>query len=310
MGRVNLLPVLLFLSVFQIGSAGAQAGSAPAYVPVHGYLTDESGVPLDGPVMLTLSLYGRREDDASDVAGSAPFHTEQQTVEVSQGEFIAYLGDGAPLDLTEFASKNEGEVFLGLQVGTDSELMPRLQFGSAPFSGFAQHCGDAQTLGGSTLDEIQSSLSPASAGPVVASRAASGALVLSSSASAPSAWTPVDRHSVTCPAAGTVIAHGYVRIDAESSSADTTMVVGLRLIEGGVTGNDINSRFLTLEEGAVTSWSSMATFECAAGQTQTVDLQGRVESKGNDDEAEFSASWMVLQFVATPFSQREITLPR
>ena len=105
---LGMAPILVGLWV---SAVQAQAGGVPAYVPVQGYLTDEAGVPIDGDVTLVLSLYTRAEDIADDPE-SAPFHTEQQVVEASGGEFTAFLGDAAPLNLSEFAAKPAGLVFL------------------------------------------------------------------------------------------------------------------------------------------------------------------------------------------------------
>ena len=112
---------------------------APAFIPVQGVLTDETGAALDGEVDVTFSLYESAE-------GGMPFFTEVITVVADDGLFTAYLGNGPTmLSLTAF---ERAEVYLGLTVRDDDEMTPRLQIGSAPYAAIAQQCSSALSLQG------------------------------------------------------------------------------------------------------------------------------------------------------------------
>jgi len=96
-------------------------------------LADSSGNPLTDKVNMEFRIY--------DVpTGGVPLWTEMWTggsaVDVSDGLFNVMLGS---IDNT-LASAIEGydELYLGITVGTDSEMAPRVQLGSVPFSFQAQ----------------------------------------------------------------------------------------------------------------------------------------------------------------------------
>ncbi len=122
------------------------AGTAPAFLPVQGFLTDAAGQPIDGQTDLTLSLY------ATAIAGSV-LYQETQTVMVDHGFFTLYLGQNWPLDLSLF--RDHGQLFLGVQVGTDAQMSPRLVLGTTPYAAFAQYAGDAASVGGIPASQLQ-----------------------------------------------------------------------------------------------------------------------------------------------------------
>ncbi len=132
------LGIAVIASLVSPAIAFAQ-GSAPTFVPVQGVLTDDQGTPIEGSVELTFSLY----DSETAVT---PLHTETQSVELQVGRFVAFVGKEGSLDLSLF--NDYGTLFLGLKVGADLEMAPRLAMGSVPYAGFAQFSGDAQTLAG------------------------------------------------------------------------------------------------------------------------------------------------------------------
>jgi hypothetical protein len=94
-----------------------------------GRLADSSGNPLTATVSMEFRIY--------DVpTGGVPLWTEMWTgsnaVEVSDGLFNVMLGS---INNT-LAESIEGhdELYLGITVNTDSEMQPRVQLGSVPFS--------------------------------------------------------------------------------------------------------------------------------------------------------------------------------
>jgi hypothetical protein len=107
----------------------AAAGTSTGTIAYQGRLADANGSPLTGTYNMIFRLY-----DAA--TGGTPLWTEQWTgsngVKVSDGLFNVMLGSLAPIPtslVTDHAS-----LFLGITVGTDDEMTPRVQLGSVPFA--------------------------------------------------------------------------------------------------------------------------------------------------------------------------------
>lgn len=101
----------------------------PDRIPIQGRLTDADGVPIDGDRTLHFTLYDAMDNE---------IYSEAQVITVDQGDFTAYLGTIQPLD----ASIIDGEISLGIAIGDDVEMYPRIPFGSVPF---AMHSPDVPT---------------------------------------------------------------------------------------------------------------------------------------------------------------------
>ena len=127
------IPVIAILGLFM--AANPAQAAAPQLVPVQGVLLDSAGDPIDTNVTAVFSIY------TSEVGGTALW-TETQDVLVEDGLFTAYLGDVTTLDLTLF--RDNGDLWLGIQIGTDSE-MPRVLLGSNPFAAYSEWCGNHPT---------------------------------------------------------------------------------------------------------------------------------------------------------------------
>ncbi len=113
-------------------AAPPQAPHVPTTVGFEGQLANADGNPVaDGDYGITFNLY----DVAS---GGSALWAETQTVTVTDGLYSVQLGAISPLDATFF----EGSRWLGLKVGTDSEMTPRIPIGAVPFALNAQ-----QTMG-------------------------------------------------------------------------------------------------------------------------------------------------------------------
>jgi len=124
------VPKLLWLGLLLMLSPPAFS-AAPDEVPLQGVLTDQNGAPLDGNLDVLFSIY------AVQTGGSALW-SETQTVAVQNGLFTVYLGRVDTLDLATF--RDNGELWLGIQVGADPE-MSRIQLGSTPFAAYAEYAG-------------------------------------------------------------------------------------------------------------------------------------------------------------------------
>ena len=120
------------------------AAAAPPRVPVQGVLTDADGVPVDGTLDVTFSLY-------ADAAGQDRVWTETRPVDLAEGLFSAYLGTALALDLALF--RDHPALWLGVSVDGDDE-MPLVELATAPYAAFAAHAGDAETLGGVAAGDL------------------------------------------------------------------------------------------------------------------------------------------------------------
>jgi hypothetical protein len=98
-------------------------------IAYQGRLADADGNPLTGTYNMIFRLY--------DVpTGGAPLWEEQWTgsngVKVSDGLFNVMLGSLNPIGQDVIAGNDQ--LWLGITVGTDDEMQPRVQLGSVPFA--------------------------------------------------------------------------------------------------------------------------------------------------------------------------------
>jgi len=128
-GTLILMVVLALAVPALAGPSQAPSATSTSVISYQGRLADSSGNPLTGRYNLEFRIY--------DVpTGGVPLWTELWTggsaVDVSDGLFNVMLGSIN----TTLASAIQGrnELYLGITVGTDSEMSPRVQLGSVPFS--------------------------------------------------------------------------------------------------------------------------------------------------------------------------------
>jgi hypothetical protein len=139
--RGNVLFVVIVLGALMWAqSAGAfpiaasmTAPTAPSAstgtIAYQGRLADAGGAPLTGTYSMIFRIY-----NAS--TGSVPLWTEQWTgpnsMQVSDGLFNVMLGSMTSISQTMITGNNN--LWLGITVGTDDEMLPRVQLGSVPFA--------------------------------------------------------------------------------------------------------------------------------------------------------------------------------
>ena len=132
----------LSLALLWLGCSFAPSLPAAAQVPgvlnLSGRLST-GDVDVTGELDVTVTLY----DDATSFASEHVVWTELQVVFVDQGRFDMLLGAApeSPLVL----GPDDGELFVGIQVGDDEEMTPRLRVASVPF---ALRSMDAASLDG------------------------------------------------------------------------------------------------------------------------------------------------------------------
>ena len=133
--RGNILFTLVMIAaLLWAQSAGAvpfraESAASTGAIAYQGRLADSSGNPLTSTLNMSFRLY-----NAS--TGGTPLWTEQWTgsngVKVSDGLFNVMLGSLTPIPQAVITGNST--LFLGITVGTDDEMSPRVQLGSVPFA--------------------------------------------------------------------------------------------------------------------------------------------------------------------------------
>jgi hypothetical protein len=121
------LPGLVFLSLLLVASSVPAA--VPRTISLQGVVTDRTtGAPLNRTEQVTFALY----DTSSTSAGIILWH-ETQTITFVAGSYHVILGTDTANPLSE-ALFVSSQIELGITIGTDAELQPRLHLHSVPFA--------------------------------------------------------------------------------------------------------------------------------------------------------------------------------
>lgn len=129
-GVVDFIFMLMFL--FPSGMFAA----IPSKIDYQGYLTNSSGVPVNGTVSITFTLYDAETE-------GTVLWSETQTIAVSNGIFNVTLGASNPLTLPFHTP-----YYLGIRVESDPEMTPRIALTSVGYAFRAKTVEqDQDTLG-------------------------------------------------------------------------------------------------------------------------------------------------------------------
>lgn len=101
----------------------AVAFANPKWISYHGVLTDKNELPISGTVSMTFRICDIQ-------TGGAPLWSEVQQVQISNGIFNVRLGEISPFPSSLF--ENDA-LYIGVQVGIDSEMEPRQPLTSEGF---------------------------------------------------------------------------------------------------------------------------------------------------------------------------------
>lgn len=124
-----------------------------------GFLSDAAGQPLGLAAPLKTNLTFRIWRNATGTTGADLVWSESQTVVVEQGQYTALLGNGAVVGAepntnhlaSVFTGADASDRFLGVTVGTGTELRPRIQFFASPFAQFSRAATMLVSAGGTSL---------------------------------------------------------------------------------------------------------------------------------------------------------------
>lgn len=133
----------LFLGWALMFLLAAAVNAIPQEINFQGILKDSAGVNVEGTVDITFAIY------AAASGGTALWSETQSGVSVEAGLYNVRLGSGTPLPHSVFADGSTR--YLGIKVGSDVEMTPRLPMISVPFAfraASAEAAVDSQTLGG------------------------------------------------------------------------------------------------------------------------------------------------------------------
>lgn len=140
----SVLTLAVALSVPAVSRA-----QSPALVPIQGQLLDSSGNPLTTAANLKVALYETE-------TGGTAFYEETENVPLgNDGRFFKSVGSLNALDLSVFA--NRSEIWVGLTVDNDPEMVPRFRLGTSPYAAYAARAGradEATTLEGASASDF------------------------------------------------------------------------------------------------------------------------------------------------------------
>jgi hypothetical protein len=128
MKKYLFITILLASSFLLYGQFSARelsrTGEIPDLISFQGRLTDSMGNPITDNLTMRFSVY---DNDTGGVA----LWIEDRTVSVSDGLFQINLGEVTPLTESYFTAESR---WLGVRIGTDSELTPRIRIASSPYA--------------------------------------------------------------------------------------------------------------------------------------------------------------------------------
>src|SRR5438552_10162681 len=120
----RLLANVAFLLAIVTAARTSRAGSVPPYMTEQGRLFDAMGTPIVGSLAFVFTIY-------PDKSGGNALWSESKQITLDEGYFSTTLGDTTQIPLTVF---NGTTRFLGIKVGTDTEMTPRQPLSSVPYA--------------------------------------------------------------------------------------------------------------------------------------------------------------------------------
>ncbi len=150
----TILIVLLLIATQSLWAKGGPANesvsnTSTTTISYQGQLTNASGSPLNAPTNMVFKLYAVS-------SGGTALWTESWTggnaVDVNDGLFHVMLGSLTAIPQSVIASNNN--LWLGITVGGDGEMTPRVQVGSAPFTFQASRAYGLSATDGNPPDAV------------------------------------------------------------------------------------------------------------------------------------------------------------
>lgn len=121
----RMVSLTVIFSVVFLAVASIATADVPNLMQYQGFLTDESGEPLDTIVSMMFTIY----DDP--IEGWVWWTETQDSVIVANGLFNVLLGSVNPISDTVFA---DDQRWLGITVAPDPEIVPRTRLVTVPYA--------------------------------------------------------------------------------------------------------------------------------------------------------------------------------
>jgi len=257
--------------------------AAPPYLPIQGVLASTDGTPVDGEVNVEFAVYDSE-------VGVTPLWSETQRVLVEEGFFTAYLGEVTDMDLSMF--RDNGDLWLGVTVGTDSE-MPRVFLGSTPFSAYAEHCGSVPDHAhgyGDLTGSLPESALPS--GTVLGEQGCTGTDKVVGIDLSGALVCATDEDTTYLAGTGLVLSAGAFSLDVTYTDAlyvnegQASSVTSAMITDGEVQSSDIANGTIVYDDVNVDSVQRRVTGTCAAGSAvSSIASNGSVGCEADDDTA-------------------------
>ncbi len=256
--------------------APSAVSSSTNTIAYQGQLLDANGTPLTGTYDMKFNLYATAEGGTS--LWTEEWH-EANGVQVTDGLFHVMLGSINTLDQTIITDNSN--LFLGIAIGTDNEMTPRVQLGSVPFATQALTVPE-NTIGTSKL--------------------VNGAVT--SSKLAPVLKTVQNKGGNTWPTSGdwTDVPGAVLNFTADDISVDSTLLIYYTQQFKNDAGNIVWARVLVdsqevfMGQGAGSQWfmiSLPVTFNVSPG-AHTVKVQYKPVLGGTATASNYSLSAMAV----------------
>jgi hypothetical protein len=107
-------------------AASSMLAEVPGLINYQGRLTDDQGIPVNGTVSIVFTIY-----NAAEVPQWSETHP---SVTVTDGLFDVILGAGNPANPIHPSTTELSELYLGIKVGADPELTPRVRLTAVPYA--------------------------------------------------------------------------------------------------------------------------------------------------------------------------------
>ncbi|CAG0989121.1 hypothetical protein ANRL4_02355 [Anaerolineae bacterium] len=233
-------------------------------IAYQGRLADAGGAPLTGTYSMIFRLYNV-------ATGGTPLWTEQwigpNSVQVSDGLFNVMLGSMTLVSQTIITGNNN--LWLGITVGTDDEMLPRVQLGNVPYAVQALTVPDGSITTAKLAPDVSLVPPPNSiTTTMIADNAVTSAklarkmtkLVSTASVSMPNTGMAYDILAATITLDKPTLVTIYASIGTQNNSSDTyfyteVVVDGNRVIHSdswnrvGIGEQSMMSTVVTLESG-------------------------------------------------------------
>jgi hypothetical protein len=128
-GTLILVAIMLLTIPAIAAPYFAPTAASITTIPYQGRLADAAGLPITSRQNMEFRLY---DTPTSNTSLWAEFWTGGNAVNVSDGLFSVMLGS-INTGLSAVV-QSHSELYLGITIGTDTEMSPRVQLGSVPFS--------------------------------------------------------------------------------------------------------------------------------------------------------------------------------